>query len=319
MMTLSEVANVLNGEIIGEPSKKILGICSVDNIKPDCLIFIFNEKLMDKVSFEYSNCCLVLDINQKNKLSTKLDILLVSDPRIALSKISAFFKNAPSALTKNIELNVFSGKNVKIGSNFYCGHNVIIGDNVTIGENVFLNHNVCIHNDCHIGNNVYIDAGTVIGSEGFGNVKLDDSWKHIAHLGKVIIGNNVSIGANCTIDRGTIDDTIIEDGVIIDNLVHIAHNVTIGENTAIAAKVAIAGSCFIGKRNMIGGMVGIIDHITTADDVVISATSTVSKDLKLPGTYTGIMPLLKHNAWKRTALWITKLDKIVKFLKLKKI
>jgi len=322
-MTLTEVAKVIDGELIGDPFKTISGICSVDKITPDCLIFIFDIKLLDKVSIEDPTCCLILDISQKNKLSTKLDlkldILLVPDPKLALSKIAPFFKNSSSGLIKNNMYNVFNGKNVKIGPNFSCGHNVVIGDNVTIGSNVFLNHNVCIQNDCNIGNNVYIDVGSIIGSEGFGNVKLDEGWEHIVHLGKVIIGNYVSIGANCSIDRGTIDDTIIEDGVIIDNSVHIAHNVTIGANTAIAAKVGIAGSCIIGKRNMIGGMVGIIDHIKTADDVVISASSTVIKDLKSPGTYTGIMPISNHANWKRIALWISKLDKIAKLLKLKKI
>jgi len=106
--------------------------------------------------------------------------------------------------------------------------------------------------------------------------------------------------------------------VIIDNQVHIAHNVQIGENTAIAANTGIAGSCIIGKRNMIGGMVGIVNHINTADDVIISATSTVNKDLKEPGVYTGIMPISKHTIWKRIALWITKLDKIVSFINFKK-
>jgi len=130
--------------------------------------------------------------------------------------------------------------------------------------------------------------------------------------------NDIDIGANCCIDRATLDSTVINSGVIIDNLVHIAHNVVIGEKTAIAAKVGIAGSCIIGKRNMIGGMVGIVDHIKTADDVIISATSTVNKDIKEPGIYTGIMPLVKHYRWKRIALWITKLDKIAKFLNLKR-
>jgi len=65
---------------------------------------------------------------------------------------------------------------------------------------------------------------------------------------------------------------------------------------------------------MIGGMVGIVDHIKTADDVIISPTSTVSKDLKESGTYTGIMPTSTHSSWKRIAFWITKLDKILKKL-----
>jgi UDP-3-O-[3-hydroxymyristoyl] glucosamine N-acyltransferase len=70
---------------------------------------------------------------------------------------------------------------------------------------------------------------------------------------------------------------------------------------------------------MIGGMVGIIDHITTTDDVIISATSAVTHNLLDPGIYTGILPITKHALWKRIALWITKLDKIVKLLGIKKI
>jgi len=134
----------------------------------------------------------------------------------------------------------------------------------------------------------------------------------------VVIGDNVSIGANNTIDRGTLVDTILEDGVITDNQVHIAHNVCIGSNTAIAAKTGIAGSCRIGKRNMIGGMVGIVDHITTVDDVVITAKSTVYRNIKKPGTYSGIMPILEHVYWKRISTLITKLDKIAKIAKIKK-
>jgi UDP-3-O-[3-hydroxymyristoyl] glucosamine N-acyltransferase len=65
-------------------------------------------------------------------------------------------------------------------------------------------------------------------------------------------------------------------------------------------------------------MVGIVDHITTVDDVIISATSTVNKDIKKPGLYTGILPILEHANWKRIAFWISKLDKIAKSITLKK-
>jgi len=65
-------------------------------------------------------------------------------------------------------------------------------------------------------------------------------------------------------------------------------------------------------------MVGIIDHIKTADDVTISATSTVNKDLKEAGVYTGIMPISKHVIWKRVAFWVTKLDKIAKLINYRK-
>ena len=64
-----------------------------------------------------------------------------------------------------------------------------------------------------------ISSGAVIGSEGFGNAKDQyNQWHAIAHLGDVIIGDDVSIGANTTIDRGSIDNTEVHDGVKIDNL-----------------------------------------------------------------------------------------------------
>jgi UDP-3-O-[3-hydroxymyristoyl] glucosamine N-acyltransferase (EC 2.3.1.-) len=43
--------------------------------------------------------------------------------------------------------------------------------------------------------------GAVIGSEGFGNARDNQNkWYTIAHLGNVVIGNNVTIGANTTIE-----------------------------------------------------------------------------------------------------------------------
>jgi UDP-3-O-[3-hydroxymyristoyl] glucosamine N-acyltransferase len=196
--------------------------------------------------------------------------------------------------------------------------NCVIEDEVSIGENSYIGANVTIQRECQLGKRCAILPGAAIGSEGFGNA-LDEQkiWQSIAHLGRVCIGDDVSIGANTTIDRGTIDDTVIHNGVKIDNLVQIAHNVIIGENTAIAAKTGIAGTTTIGKRCMIGGMVGIVGHLTITDDVIVNATSTVNISITKPGIYTGFFPLMTHSDWKKVGMWLTKLDKITKFLNIK--
>ena len=155
-----------------------------------------------------------------------------------------------------------------------------------------LDANVTIQRECQLGKRCVILPGAVIGSEGFGNARDEqNNWQSIAHLGRVCIGDDVSIGANTTIDRGTIDDTEIHNGVKIDNLVQIGHNVIIGENTAIAAKTGIAGTTTIGKRCMIGGMVGIVGHLTITDDVIVNATSTVNRSITKAGIYTGVFPV----------------------------
>ena len=312
-MKLHELSSLLECEMHGDPEHEI---SQVGFKKPhkNSIVFIANKRNIPQQINKFGAVLTTLDI----KKSLGLDNAIISNnPSLAFAKLTNIFKRTlsqPKTLDKDKNFKI--GKNVSLGENPTIGCNVIIEDNVTIGNNVTISHHVTIHHGVKIGDNVVIGSGSVIGSEGFGNVlDSDNNWNHIAHLGSVLIGSNVRLGSNCSIDRGTIDDTIINSGVIIDNLVHIAHNVIIGENTAIAAKVGIAGSCNIGKRNMIGGMVGIIDHINTTDDVIISATSTVSKNIKEPGVYTGIMPISQHALWKRLAFWFTKLDKIVKHIK----
>ena len=316
-MKLSKISRFIGADLIGNPEDLIDSISSIDNPKENSIILVTKSKFITKKILESSATFLTFPANRNFFKNSNL--LLSEDPAICFSKLTNIFaKEKQRNLEYSDRYSSFISQNTSVGENFFYGNGVIVEDFVTIGKNVKLGHNVVIHNKSYIGDNVIIDSGTIIGSEGFGNtLDKDGSWLHIHHLGGVEIKKNVHIGANCTIDRGTIDNTVIESGVIIDNQVHIAHNVHIGENTAIAAKVGIAGSCKIGKRNMIGGMVGIIDHIITADDVIISATSTVNKNLKESGTYTGIMPISKHAIWKRIALWITKLDKIVNLKKIK--
>jgi len=319
-LKLKDISKRIDATIKGDDSLEIDAISSLKEPKTNSLIYISNKKhitrnLLDSKSVFLIDESLIEEFKDRTLLISK-------NPQISFVKLLLLFKQKKTNLEQR-QINdsnlIYIGDYVNIGTNFIYGTNNVIEANVTIGNNVTFGHNVVIHEGTTIGNNVTIESGSVIGCEGFGNFLSDSNeWLHIPHIGNVEIMDNVRIGANCCIDRGTIDKTLIHNGTIIDNLVHIAHNVTINENTAIAAKVGIAGSCNIGKRNMIGGMVGIVDHITTADDVIISATSTVSKNITEPGTYTGIMPISKHADWKRIAYWITKLDKITKLIKLKK-
>ena len=327
---LSEIAEKIDATFVGNQNIEINSIvssthnCSSKDGSYQSIVFISKFDINEDIIAKNKVFLLNQFIYEKFKKPEKFNFLIAKNPKLAFALLTNLFKaeitTPKNQIFPNNPNKILIGENVTFGLNFIYGSNCLIEDNVTIGDNVSIENNVIIHHGTTIGNNVRIRSGTIIGSEGFGNVQLDDkSWFHIAHLGNVILKNDIDIGANCCIDRATLDSTIIGSGVIIDNLVHIAHNVTIGENTAIAAKVGIAGSCSIGKRNMIGGMTGIIDHIKTADDVVISATSTITTNINEPGHYTGIMPISKHSTWKRIAFWITKLDKIVKKLNIKKI
>lgn len=205
------------------------------------------------------------------------------------------------------------GENVVIGSGAVIGENValypgcVIGDGVTIGDGSLLYPNVVVYRDCVIGKRAVIQAGAVIGGDGFGFAKEGERWIKIPQIGRVVIGDDVEIGANSSIDRGALDDTVIGDGVKIDNQIQIAHNVTIGDHSALAGCVGIAGSTKIGRRCTVGGAGMIIGHLELADDVHISAGSMVTKSLRKPGQYTSIFPLEAHDDWLHNAAQIKRL------------
>ena len=324
-LTLNEIANLINGYIEGDDSKEIYGLNSLENADFNQISYAVSEKYKDAMINSAAGAIIV---NEGLKDCFNTNTIVVKDAYLAYSILSHKFKQSQNAdnLSFGNEVNYpnsqiasssLIGKNVEIGPKTIIHHNCIIEDDTIIGQGCLIESNVTIQHGSIIGDSCIISPGAVIGSEGFGNARNIKKWSSIAHLGNVFIGNNVSIGANTTIDRGSMSNTEIHDGVKIDNLIHIAHNVIIGEDTAIAAKTGIAGSTKIGKRCMIGGAVGIVGHLNIADDVVINATSTVNRNISKPGIYTGFMPIMLHSEWKKVGMWVSKLDKIASFLKIK--
>jgi len=330
-LSLEKIAELIGATLIGDSDAEINGISALTDANGNQISYAVSEKYINSLSKTKAGA-VILPKNLKEYCPT--NALIVDDAYLAFAKITHQFKyyNFPvnnsssrtiidsSASVEDVTIGpgCVIGKNVIIGKNTIISPNCVIEDEVSIGENSYIGANVTIQRECQLGKRCTILPGAVIGSEGFGNA-LDEqkNWQSIAHLGRVCIGDDVSIGANTTIDRGTIDDTVIHNGVKIDNLVQIAHNVIIGENTAIAAKTGIAGTTTIGKRCMIGGMVGIVGHLKITDDVIVNATSTVNRSITKPGIYTGFFPLMTHSDWKKGGMWLTKLDKITKILNIK--
>lgn len=325
MYTLHEISKKIGANVVGDGSININGIASLSSAKHNQLSYINNNKYLDDLTNTSAGAVITSKDLAKD---CKTNALIVDDVYLAFANVTKIFSKQtsysagihPSVIINNSKIATGCNieKNVSIGNDCNVGPNSFIGEDVVIGNNVHISPNVCILHGCIIGSNVEISSGSVIGSEGFGNARDDNNkWHTIAHLGAVVIGDNVSIGANTTVDRGTIENTEIHSGVRIDNLVHIAHNVIIGQDCAIAGCTGIAGSTTLGKRCLIGGGVGILGHLKICDDTTINATTTVYKSITSPKTYTGIMPIMIHKQWQNVSLWLIKLDKIANYLNIK--
>ncbi len=189
------------------------------------------------------------------------------------------------------------GRNVHVGRRAVIMANSVVEDNAHIGDETVLHPNVVVGYNCEIGARCIIKSGCIIGMEGFGFAQ-DERRKsyRIPQLGKVVIEDDVVLGANCTLDRATFAETRICSGVKIDTLCHIAHNVIVDEDVIIASQTSIAGSTYIGKRVLMSGQTGVLDHLAISDDVVLVQRAGVISDIDKPGMYAGhpLQPLRQY-------------------------
>jgi UDP-3-O-[3-hydroxymyristoyl] glucosamine N-acyltransferase len=293
-----EIAALVGGKVEGNPDATVSKLAKIEEGVVDSLSFLSNPAY---ASFIYTTNASIVIVNSdfipEQKLNSSLTLIRVPDARAAFAKILGAYNQYRLNKTGIDQLAFVSpsakiGKNVYIGAFAFIGENAIVGDNTKIYPHCFLGDNsqtgnnstlysgVKVYHDCVIGNDCILQAGAIIGGDGFGfQPNSENNYQKVPHIGNAILEDHVEIGANTTIDRATLGSTIIRKGVKLDNLIQVAHNVEIGENTVIASQTGIAGSTKIGRDCMIGGQVGIIGHLSIGDRVKIAAQSGVGNNI----------------------------------------
>lgn len=296
-ITAQQLAALVHGTVEGDESTVIVNYAKIEEAEEGCLTFLANPKYTHFIYTTKATAVLVRnDFQPEKPLSTTL--IRVEDPYATLAHLLNYVNSlqredkrgieSPSFVAEGVTMSddcyvgafAYVGKNVIIGKNVKIYPQVYVGDNVELGDDVILYPGVKVYHGCKIGNRCIVQAGAVIGSDGFGFApKEDGTYEKISQVGIVILEDDVEIGSNTTIDRATMGATVVKRGVKLDNLIQVAHNVEIGENTVMAAQVGIAGSTKIGKNNMIGGQVGFAGHITVGDYNGIGAQTGVPNSI----------------------------------------
>jgi len=324
--TAKQIAELLNGQIEGNPDVEINKLSKIEEGVPGSISFLSNPLY---TQYLYTSKASLIIINKDFLLTAPVTATLirVQSADQAFAKLLEMYnqiklakkgvsKMAFIAETASVGADIYAGEfavvsaNAQIGNNVKIYPQVYIGDNVSIGDNTTLFAGVKIYSDCVIGKNCIIHSGTIIGSDGFRFAPQNDHQK-VPQIGNVIIEDDVEIGANCAIDRATLGSTILRKGVKFDNLIHIAHNVEVGEHTYIAAHNVIAGSTKVGKNCMFSGQVGIVGHLKIADNTIIGAQSGISKNIAEPGKSWMGSPAFEANKYRKAFVHFRNLSGIV--------
>jgi len=327
-LTTGEIADYLGVVLDGDPGISITGIAAVDSATSGNITFITGRKFIKALSMSSASAVI---LPEQLAVDTTAARLITVDPYLCYARLTQLwverFSPRPGGFihpTAIIDASVQIPESVNVGPSVVIEAGCVIGDEVQLGSGCFVGRNCTVGSrsllhptatlmhGCSIGEDCEIHSGSVLGSDGFGWAPASDGWQKIHQLGKVRLGDRVSVGACTTIDRGALDDTVIEDGVILDNHIQVAHNVAIGRNTAIAGCTGIAGSTRIGSNCRIGGAVSIVGHIEICNNVIVTANSFVNRSIKTPGSYSSGFPLEESSRWRRNAVRLHKLDEYMR-------
>jgi len=288
--TLRHLAEKLGCRLLGDDSTTVTSVSSLQSASSGSLVFVEDAQHFD-TALRSSAAAIIAGDFASN--ATSKPILISAQPRLTFARAAKLLRDpdrnreihstaivpASAKIGKNVAIGprAILGEHVKIGDETTIGAGAVIGDDTVIGSYCRIDANVTIYPGTTLGDRVIVQAGAVLGGEGFGYVRDSQTgrYEQFPQIGRLVIEDDVEIGANSTIDRGALDETRISRGTKIDNLVHIGHNVQIGEDVVIAAQTGLSGSVTIEDNVIMGGQVGIADHVRVEAGAILGAQSGI--------------------------------------------
>jgi UDP-3-O-[3-hydroxymyristoyl] glucosamine N-acyltransferase len=311
--SLNEIAQLIEGTVVGDHATIISALSPIDDITPGSLVFAEGEANIKRA--QASDAAAIL-VNIQTQVDKKPSIQVPKPFKAFIKLLNHFYPPQKAKLgihpTALIADDVRIGDSVSIGPYVVIESGSVIGDgcvfkshihighNVQVGDHTTLHPQVTIYDNCQIGSHVIIHASTVIGSDGFGYTFVDGQHLKVPHVGKVIVEDHVEIGANTAIDRATMGATVIGQGTKVDNLVQVAHSVKLGKNNILCGFTGIAGSTVSGDNVIFAANVGVSDHVRIDSNVILGARTGVppNKHLKEGEVYLGNPARIKDLAIK---------------------
>ena len=323
--TLRQLADLVGGQVEGDPDILIHGLNGIDYAQAGEITFVLDKKQLPlPVPCQATACIAPLDVGPQ-----ALALILTDQPSVAAARIHAYLLAQPFQ-AKGIHPSAVVGadcvipEEVTIGPLVCLGDRVVLGQRITIhpgavigsetviGDDTIIHANVTVAERCTIGSRVILHHGAVIGSDGFG-FATDRMGVHYKkpQVGTVRIDDDVEIGANSCVDRAAFGVTWIKAGARIDNLVMVGHNVVVGEHSILVAQVGIAGSTTLGRNVVLGAKAGVAGHLYLGDRVMAAAKSGIHNS-QPSGAVVGGTPAFEAKSWGRATAAFSRLPEMVK-------
>lgn len=302
-LSAAAIAAAVGGTLEGDGSIAVTRVAGLDSADAASLSFLSARKYADEARESRAGVVLVTADLVARVAHVPARIIVRTPQEAMLQALALLYPPVPFAA--GVHASAVIGDGVTLGEGVAIGARAVLGDGVTIGDGTSISAGVTLGDGVSVGaqcivhpnvtaypgtvlhDRVIVQAGAVLGSDGFGYVFVRGAHQKIPHVGRVVLESDVEIGANTTIDRGSVGDTVIGAGTKIDNLVQIGHNVRLGRLCLVMAQVGIAGSTRIRDGVIIAGQAGVAGHLTIGAGARIAAQAGVFGDVPAGETWSG--------------------------------
>jgi len=280
MFSLTDIKECLGKDFLIEGNEKFI---SFDNLKTletadaNSLVWISPRKKNITELINSTKAAIIICSKEINESFNNKCLIKVENPKLSMIRI---IKNLFSPDVKyGIHASAFIHKDAQVHKDVYIGPFTYIGKSV-IGKGTIIHGHCHVFDNVKIGKYVSINAGSILGSEGFGyELNEKKEYEKFIHIGGVEIQNNVDIGANTCIVRGTLGNTVIGEGTKIDNLVHVGHNAMIGKHCIITANNMVGGSVIIEDYSWLGPSSSTLNQLTLSENSYAGLGSVITKSI----------------------------------------
>lgn len=325
-MTLAEYAAHVGGTVRGDPAVVVDRISGIEDAGPSSLTFAVDERYLRAALDSRAAAVLTEPTFANSVAAPRKPLLVVASARVALAALLAELEPArvrgpyrdPSAsvaATATIGPDVYVGPHAVVGAAAVVGADSIleagsiVGAEAKLGRGAHLHARALFLERCVAGERLTMQAGAVVGADGFGYAFLDGRFLKIPQIGNVVLGDDVEIGANTCIDRAQTGATTVGEGTKIDNLVQVGHNCRIGRHCGFAAMNGLAGSAVVGDYTVCGGKSAVGGHVTVGSRVTIAGNTMVWSDVP-DGAFVSGAPAQDHRTELRQQVRVRNLDKL---------
>lgn len=327
-MKLAALADRLGARLEGDGDVEIVRVASIETAGAGDVTFVANTKYQRHLEGTRASA-VILGGGLTHTPPPGCAVLHVENPYLAFAQAVEIFvplaRPAPGVhptaiIGPDVTLGdavsigpfVVVGRGASIGARSIVEAHATIGDGARLGDDCWVRTHVAIRHGVSVGHRVILQDGVVLGSEGYGFVRLKDGTHYkIPQQGRLVVEDDVELGANTAVDRPAVGETRIGAGTKVDNLVQIAHGVSIGKRVLLASQVGISGSSTIEDDVVLAGQVGVAGHLTIGKGSVLGAQSGVPNDVPAGVFWTGY-PSIDARNWRRSSILFKQLPELRK-------